>query len=861
MKRFKLRFIAFIATTLAVALVWAHFKGLPWGRVSPWAAFPADVPAVLEWPYFTTDSSAWLSEFAFTDVLQKESAVLRRALRIWSLQAPKKAACLAGIHATGYGRCSFSVVLDAPNAHAKLEQMLAHAEIKRVITSMYYGRQIHTVYFADKQSFALAAYRNLLIMAPLPLLVEEAIGRLEWRNSSLCRQQDFRRVLPYGAAATSKPAQRLYLQPAQLPRLLAGVATPEGMAALEQWKNHAIWLRLDQHEQGEVQRFTGAWLPGPSAGWADALAVRTPTPIDLYLPVIPDNVTWAGAGALSQWLPTVQQRFKKYIAPWAKREMALALGQAKGAGSESEWFLVLPVKDMAWAEQCLAELADKDGLLKDYAYQTFRVRQFMSENLLPIGPESNPFLVFLDNFAVFASSQAAIEVWIDCFVASKTLANDPQVLALQAAKLPTGSFWCYLPARRLEALVKSFVQPSSSLPEQMAHLLGGMVLQGYKRESLLQWEGYRTRQAAEPDGVTVAWKALLTAPAITPPYPVEDQSSRQTFIAVQDSAFRLFLLGPFGEVRWSKNLDGPVLSAIQRMDYYSDGSTAMLLNTAHNIYLLDLKGADVGNFPLPLQSPATNGVTVVNFDGGKQIGFFVACANGNLYGFDRLGRPLPGWNPLMNVGKVRFPLAHFYKEDKDYLVILNDKGLLRVHRRDGGERQPARSLEGVFLSPPYWQVSDKSNRIVAMNSAGTVHVVGLQQEYFRLACPVGAGKDARLAFVSAVGDERKDYAVVAAQELALYAYGEGNKFDRVFSRTADAPLTDVFGLQLPGAAADYIGALSRTAGKIYLYDATGNLYPGFPLAGHTRFFAADLYRNGRPIVVVAYGDSVYAYAL
>ncbi len=844
--------------------MWVYFKGMPWGHVSPWAAFPADVPAALEWPYFTPDSSAWLSEFAFTDALQKESALLRRALRIWSLKAPKTVACLAGIYATGYGRCSFSVVLDTPNAHAELEQMLVHTEVSRVITSTYYGRLIHTVYFADKQSFALAAYRNLLIIAPLPLLVEEAISRLEWRNTSLDRQKDFRRVLPCGPATRSKPTQRLYLQAAQLPRLLASVATPEGIAALKEWKNQATWLRIDWHEpQGETQRFTGAWLYSPYNHWANALTDRMLVPLEQYLSAIPDNITWASAGALSQWMPTAQQRFKKYIAPWAKREMVLVLGQAKGAGLESEWFLVLPVEDMALAEQCLATLADKDGVLKDYLYQTFRVRQLMSENLVPIGPESNPFFVFLDNFAVFASSQAAIEVWIDCFVAGKTLASNPQVLALQSAKLPpAGSFWCYLPARQLEALAKSFVQPSSHLPQQMAHLLGGMMIQGYKRNSLLQWEGYRTPQEAEPEGATVAWKALLAAPAITPPYAVEDRNSQQTFIAVQDSTFRLFLLGPSGEIRWSKVLDGPVLSAIQRMDYYSDGSTAMLLNTAHNIYLLDLKGADVGNFPLPLQSPATNGVTVVNFDGEQQIGFFVACANGNFYGFDRLGRPLPGWNPLMNVGKVRFPLVHFYKEDKDYLIMLNDKGVLRVHRRDGSERQPARALEGVFLSPPYWQVSDKSNRIVAMNSAGTVHVVGLQQEYFRLACPAGAGKDVRLAFVSAVGDERKDYAVAATQELALYAYGEGNKFGRVFSRTLDAPLDDVFGVQLPSApATEYIGVLSRTAGKIYLYDAAGNLYPGFPLAGHTRFLAADLYQNGRSIIVTTYGDSVYAYAL
>lgn len=357
----------------------------------------------------------------------------------------------------------------------------------------------------------------------------------------------------------------------------------------------------------------------------------------------------------------------------------------------------------------------------------------------------------------------------------------------------------------------------------------------------------------------VAWKALLPAPAASPPYPVADSSSGQVCIAVQDSAFRLHLIGPAGELRWSKALDGPLLSSVQTMDYYGDGSTAMLFNTAHNVYLTDMQGVELGNFPLPLQSPATNGVTVVNFDEGLQICFFIACANGNVYGFDRLGRPLPGWNPLIDAGTLRFPLLHFYKEDKDYLVTLNDKSVLRAYRRDGGERLPPRPLEGMFLSPPDYQVSEKSNRIVAMNAGGTVHVIGLKGEYFKLACPAGTGQSARLAFGAVTGDERHDYAVASGTELALYAYRDNSKFERMFSRRFDAPLDEVFCVRLPGESSDRIGAVSRSAGKIYLLDAAGELYPGFPLAGHAPFFVADLYRNGRPMAVSTYGDSVYAY--
>ncbi len=872
LNRFKLRFIAFVVVAVSLGWAWQHFRGVPFGNVSPWAAFPADVPAIVDYPdisaAYLTDTGAIASEFAFTGSLWEESGLLGQALGVWAspLTESGRVSATIGIHPAGSGRCSFSVVLDTRRPGFSIDQLLTQPEIHRVLPSIYQGHKIYTIYLKNQETFAVAAYRNLLIVARLPLLVEEAIGRLEWRPSGLAVQKRFRKMLPSAKISLQGMSKRIYIQTRQLPNLLSGIIHPQGMEEVRRWQELAEWVRLDLHKEKKGWRIQGAVGPPVNSHWAAVLAERRQIMTPEHLEVIPDNIAMLFLGSASNLsrLPDANKgAFRRYVASWAGRDFALAMGPPKGVDLPADWFAVVSVRQEDLAERRLSELAQQEGKLKDYAYQSFRIRQVMTDGLLPFfsgGRMENPFFTFIGNYVVFASTQAALEVWIDSFIAGKTLARDESFLPhLAQGKLP-GAWFFYLPGGQLKPLFQSYA-PKEPRFSTLIDILGSVALRATPEKSHWLIDGTGFRSFSESQHSTVAWKALLPAPAATPPYPVEDPLYAQTCIAVQDSSLRLHLIGPAGDIRWSKVLDGMLLSGVQHMDYYGDSSTTLLFNTAHSIYLLDMRGNDVGNFPLPLQSPATNGVSVVNFDGGFQMCFFIACANGNLYGFDRLGRPLQGWNPLSGAGTLRFPLMHFYKEDKDFLVSLNERGVMKVFRRDGGERLQAKTLEGLFLSPPDYQVSENSNRIVAANASGVVHVVGLKDEYFRLSCPVGQGKGVRFAFGALIGDERKDYVVISGEELALYAYGQGPNFEKVFSHRFESAQDDVFCLRLPGESLDRIGTVSRSSGKIYLLDAGGLLYPGFPLAGNTRFFAADLYRNGRPVIVTAFGDSVYAYFL
>ena len=189
--------------------------------------------------------------------------------------------------------------------------------------------------------------------------------------------------------------------------------------------------------------------------------------------------------------------------------------------------------------------------------------------------------------------------------------------------------------------------------------------------------------APEESNNVIAWRVYLEEEASKAPEIVRASDGNPLAIIVQDKAHTLYCLETEGTIKWKKKLDGQVMSNFHPVDYYQNGEIQLLFNTRENIYLLDQEGLLVGEFPISLEAPATNGLSVVHFEGNSFFYFFVSCSNGNSYGFDQNRNPLPGWSPHTGLGILRFPLIHFQDQAKDYLIALNDEGRMSILARDG----------------------------------------------------------------------------------------------------------------------------------------------------------------------------------
>jgi hypothetical protein len=856
LRRKLLFFFIYLALAILSVSAWHVVFGLPLVKVSPLQAFHDDIPVVIHYPkaissLHEADSSGMAADFAFSQSLHEASAAMKDILQLGLFQ--DSLPLFIGIHNVGRNKNNFSAVINLQTQQLNPDAILQHPDIKRVIPSTFHRHQIYTAYRHDNSSFAIAHYRNLLIISSLPLLVEEAISSLSRKSSSLVRQSAFNNIIP---GPDNQATRYVFVQIQYLPSLLNGTIINQVLPEIQRWASLIQWIRLDFNNNN----ISGTISSPRNATWPKAIqnqAISTN-----FYPIVPDNVALFFAAAIKNWNNFSSPKsslFNKYIAPWSGRDAALALAPPRGVDIPLDWFVVLPIKRPQLANQRLNQLASHTGTLKDYRYNAFHIRQLLTPGFIPLLPQDwmpNPFFTIVNDFAIFASSQAALEVWLDAFVAGKTLDANEDFLSLNTASSHAGSWQFFLSSEKMNVQLKSSA-PNEPRLTALSALFGNLIINGHQHQKGWQFKGAKQHQPNNPALSDIAWKTLLSAPAQTAPFPIVYPATQETCIAIQDQRDRFYLIGPSGDVRWSRILDGPIISDIRTLD----NNANIIFNTANNIYIINMEGDDVGNFPLPLQSPATNGITVVNFDGNNQIGFFIACNNGNIYGFDRQGRPLPGWNPLPDIGIVNLPLTHFTKDYKDYFLALNDRNMLHIFARDGSLRFPPKTLDGDFLSKPEYQLSSSSNRIVAMNTAGKAHIIGLNNEHFNLLCPVGKNKQVKFELADVTKDDRKDYIVISDNYLNIFSYHSNNTFSRTLNYTASDPLDDVFAISMPDFPKNLIGTVSKQSGKIFLLNDEGQLLPGFPLAGHHPFFVADLYRNGQQLAVSAYGDSVYAFII
>ncbi len=744
-----------------------------------------------------------------------------------------------------------------------LPQILATSpEVKKFFPSVFHDQQIFTAYFADGKRMVVAQSGSMLLFSRFSYLVEDALAQLEtgtswWTERKYARQLAADAPLKiqlHPAVLASRYSAQLAAGWLQLPALL---------------ERNITWLGI---------AFAGSKIStlAESSGFLshlDGFGTQNRGAIFSILPANTAFLAWAGFSNRRPFFANITSEqtseFEQFILPWAGQEAAYVITEPFSSAMQDDRFIVLGARDTAVATEQLRAYARQNGSLPQTSrYQAFEIFQFLSQSALQplLGDDTgfrNPVAALVGNYVVFAGNRSALELWIDKYTVNQTLANNADFLQWQQ-KVPARSHaLLFLNAAYLNTLLKNLFSPGALPVEADDMAIAGQI--GFFGFDISPGPGNgltlqvaSQSQAGAVPTTAILWKTALAADAVTVPFVIPARSAAgETAILVQDANNQLYRLDAGGVVRWRRTLADRILGAVQGIDFQANKSNCYLFNTATHLWLVDDEGHDVEGFPLKLQSSATNGVIAVDFDKSQHYFYFVACANGNLYGYDQFGRPLAGWNPQAGVGVVTQPLLHCQRDDKDYLAALNDQGKLSVYGRDGVLRFPALQLAGRFAGPLQGDAISKSPRIIAINTAGKAVGCNFAGAPFAAQISKGAQKTpVKGAFLPLTGDARFEY--IALQDSAVRVVGyEGTTLKGLFATPLPIGQDTLFEV-----AGQRLGTLDRTKRQIFLLDGRGHLHPDFPLAGTTPFVMTDVFRQaGQQVLVVGNGASVYAYKI
>lgn len=503
-----------------------------------------------------------------------------------------------------------------------------------------------------------------------------------------------------------------------------------------------------------------------------------------------------------------------------------------GRERSSQAALILPFASNALAQNALQELAGNYGALSALNYQTYILQPVLDIGLKALNIRQATLCVF-DRFLVIGASENLMERWIDAVIVGNTIAK-------QLRKPPSG-LWMRLSADR-------------DLGFLIAQLNQKLDLQ-LELSDLLQWEGeimgkrWEFRDAPNLEANTLAsnelWQQDLPQGKVKQLWAIEawDQCLLET------DEQHLLALDLEGNVQWDKKLESSLVGSVIPVVRPELNQTLVYFSTEKAIHALQSDGQEAPGFPFALSKATTSGLCV----GGREQFLFYSSDDGRVYGMDRNGQPLSGWNPGPKIGTVKQALSYFQSATEDYLLALTEEGKFHVLDRSTDAHFPVQTLKGPFSSPPQWQWDQLSQRIVVADGKGQARVFNEKGESFSLSIAAGLAGATRFCFADLVGDGRKDYLTANGAQLFLYAYDQA-EFKLVFKKAFPGNIT---GLTAAGQKEDARIICSISGGhQVWCLSAKGEVIKGFPIAGDSFTFFSS-----QKIILTSIDNRVYAYAL
>ncbi|MEI6311731.1 MAG: hypothetical protein WCP57_05675 [Bacteroidota bacterium] len=267
-----------------------------------------------------------------------------------------------------------------------------------------------------------------------------------------------------------------------------------------------------------------------------------------------------------------------------------------------------------------------------------------------------PYYFFINNDIIFLNSKEACALFIDSYMHKKNKKD----WSLAAAQ-----FTCYLEASQhiLDNVFKNKELTSSIAAYKELHIEYSKMDKQIAVKVVLS----KTTASKKKTSLYSIWNSEVSNTNITYLHSLNKRNAAGFYLFAQDDANILYALDESGVKLWEKLLDEKIMSPIFSIDYYKNNLEQFVFNTASKIYIIDKQGNFIEDFPLNLGAKASSAMSCFYKQNDfHQACYFVPCENGNIYGYEINGMPMPGWNPKKS-GPVLAPVQIAFQNKKEWI--------------------------------------------------------------------------------------------------------------------------------------------------------------------------------------------------
>lgn len=387
------------------------------------------------------------------------------------------------------------------------------------------------------------------------------------------------------------------------------------------------------------------------------------------------------------------------------------LNLSEGLGSEwliswhnnaaTEISFTFDVADIEKAGSAIDSSFDKKESTKIKPFKDLTLLEFVAETN-DFNKVENAYYTFNAGKLIIANEKSLLEKITSSLKTGKTIDKTEAFINFESNLMPDNSVLFYIKTNKLNTWLSNEFSNLSNAKRTALSNFYPAILQVYPLNGQLYINAtfaYKGKGLTEKINLEAApapfknifakkkatnkWQKLLGLNVISGPHQFVNHYTGLKEYIVQDENNNLLLVNNSDSILWRKKLNGNILGGINQVDYYNNKKFQILLNTPQSIYLIDRTGKDVSTFPVALPTKATNPMTIVTYKDVNKVRYFIAADNGKLYGFNKDGSPLKGWNVKEKIGRVTLPLQHIVSDKKDYLTIINEEAELFLFARNG----------------------------------------------------------------------------------------------------------------------------------------------------------------------------------
>ena len=468
----------------------------------------------------------------------------------------------------------------------------------------------------------------------------------------------------------------------------------------------------------------------------------------------------------------------------------------------------------------------------------------------------------VDQYLVMAPDFTALQWIIACYRSGRTLDLNENFKDFQRQMLESSNITLFVTGEGNQPLVKGMTDGIvARFLDRHPTLLNdfhAVSVQLASSKDLVYTNICLVPQGNVKDESNIRWKVNLDVPLQGKPFIVPGHSSDLNQVVAFDRQNKMYLIDSEGKVLWTKELTESPVGSVFSVDAEKNGQTQLLFNTEHTLQLVNSDGSDHAPYPLRLPFSASNGLAVFDYHHDKDYRVLLCGKDKLVYNYDIHGEEVDGWNRHRTEDLVTLPVKHLIADDKDYLVVSDINGGVRILDRQGRIRIPLSSdmqkstqadfyanatnrKKGLFLT------TDKEGKLLYVTSEGTLNRTDFgdySPSHFFLYEDFNADQDPDFIFL-----DGRDLVVFDRFKKELFTY----HFDvDITTKPVFFPITRNKRL---------LGIVSEKAREIYLIDRRGKMIVNTGLVGETPFAVGSLHNDQEINLITGVGNALFNYVI